>query len=144
MSNQQTGSKPFRLEFSNRVIEHLGIKLYQNKPTNVVAEFLSNSWDADATSVQIELKAHGAGETPSIVITDNGRGMTRAELTDEFLVIGRNRRTSPTEKTPGGRLPMGRKGIGKLAGFGIARTIDIVASPNRIVRNHNSTTPQLF
>ena len=144
MSNQQTGSKPFRLEFSNRVIEHLGIKLYQNKPTNVVAEFLSNSWDADATSVQIELKAHGAGETPSIVITDNGRGMTRAELTDEFLVIGRNRRTSPTEKTPGGRLPMGRKGIGKLAGFGIARTIDIVASPNRIVRNRNSTTPQLF
>ena len=144
MSDQQIGSKPFRLEFSNRVIEHLGIKLYQNKPTNVVAEFLSNSWDADATSVQIELKAHGAGETPSIVITDNGRGMTRAELTDEFLVIGRNRRTSPTEKTPGGRLPMGRKGIGKLAGFGIARTIDIVASPNRIVRNHNSTTPQLF
>ena len=117
MSNQQTGSKPFRLEFSNRVIEHLGIKLYQNKPTNVVAEFLSNSWDADATSVQIELKAHGAGETPSIVITDNGRGMTRAELTDEFLVIGRNRRTSPTEKTPGGRLPMGRKGIGKFAGL---------------------------
>lgn len=144
MSEQLPEAKPFRLEFSNRVIEHLGIKLYQNKPTNVVAEFLSNSWDADATSVQIELKAHGVGETPSIVITDNGRGMTRAELTDEFLVIGRNRRTSPTEKTPGGRLPMGRKGIGKLAGFGIARTIDIVASPNSTVRKGDSASPQLF
>lgn len=144
MSDQQPENKPFRLEFSNRVIEHLGIKLYQNKPTNVVAEFLSNSWDADATAVQIELKAHGAGETPSIVITDNGRGMTRAELTDEFLVIGRNRRTSPTETTPGGRLPMGRKGIGKLAGFGIARTIDIVASPNSIVRKSDTAIPQLF
>lgn len=33
--------KPFKLEFSNRVIEHLGIKLYQNKPTNVVAEYAS-------------------------------------------------------------------------------------------------------
>ena len=134
MTEESSVPKPFRLEFSNRVIEHLGIKLYQNKPTNVVAEFLSNSWDADATVVNIELKASGAGGFPSIVITDNGRGMTRNELTDEFLVIGRNRRTSPTEKTPGGRLPMGRKGIGKLAGFGIARTIDIVSSPNQILR----------
>ena len=134
MTDENSVPKPFRLEFSNRVIEHLGIKLYQNKPTNVVAEFLSNSWDADATAVNIELKASGAGGFPSIVITDNGRGMTRSELTDEFLVIGRNRRTSPTEKTPGGRLPMGRKGIGKLAGFGIARTIDIVSCPNQFLR----------
>ena len=29
---------------------------------------------------------------------------------------------------------MGRKGIGKLAGFGIARTIDIVSSPNQVLR----------
>ena len=135
MQVDNSGTKPFRLEFSNRVIEHLGIKLYQNKPTNVVAEFLSNSWDADATDVHIELKAHGAGGTPSVVISDNGRGMSRVELTDEFLVIGRNRRSSPTEKTPGGRLPMGRKGIGKLAGFGIARTIDILSSPNLQLRN---------
>ena len=101
MTEESFAPKPFRLEFSNRVIEHLGIKLDQNKPTNVVAEFLSNSWDADATVVNIELKASGAGGFPSIAITDNGRGMTRNELTDEFLVIGRNRRTSPTEKTPG-------------------------------------------
>ena len=92
MSDIATTAKPFRLEFSNRVIEHLGIKLYQNKPTNVVAEFLSNCWDADATEVQIELTAHGKDGHPTIVITDNGRGMTRDELTDEFLIIGRNRR----------------------------------------------------
>ena len=127
-------NKPFRLEFSNRVIEHLGIKLYQNKPTNVVAEFLSNSWDADASKVQIDLKGAGVDGYPCIIITDNGRGMTRDELTDEFLIIGRNRRLSPNDRTPGGRLPMGRKGIGKLAGFGIARTIDIVSSPNPKLR----------
>lgn len=137
-------SKPFKLEFSNRVIEHLGIKLYQNKPTNVVAEFLSNSWDADATEVNIELKASEANALPSIVITDNGRGMTRDELTDEFLVIGRNRRTSPTEKTPKGRLPMGRKGIGKLAGFGIARQIDVISSPNFKHRTNELQEVQKF
>ncbi len=136
--------KPFKLEFSNRVIEHLGIKLYQNKPTNVVAEFLSNCWDADARVVHIELTAHSADGRPTIVITDDGRGMTRDELTDEFLIIGRNRRTSPTELTPGGRLPMGRKGIGKLAGFGIAGTVDVVSFPNNEIRKDDPEPLQRF
>ena len=126
-----TGSaKHFRLDFSNRVIEHLGIKLYQNRPTNVVSEFVSNSWDADAGRVAIAVKASKTGGTPEIIISDDGRGMSRDELIDEFLVIGRNRRESPSETTKGGRLPMGRKGIGKLAGFGIAKTIDILSVPN--------------
>ena len=137
-------AKPFELKFSNRVIEHLGIKLYQNKPTNVVAEFLSNSWDADAFNVQIELKAQGAGGKPIIVITDDGRGMTRDELTDEFLIIGRNRRGEPTERTPAGRLPMGRKGIGKLAGFGIAGTVDVISSPNIQLRRDADIVAQSF
>lgn len=141
---EESKVKPFKLEFSNRVIEHLGIKLYQNKPTNVVAEFLSNCWDADATAVHIDLTAHGDDGRPTIVITDDGRGMTRDELTDEFLVIGRNRRTSPTEQTPGGRLPMGRKGIGKLAGFGIAGTVDVVSTPNYMLRKDDPKPEQRF
>ena len=130
MSESGQKDKPFKLNFSNRVIEHLGIKLYQNRPTNVVAEFVSNSWDADATKVSIDLKASKEKTPPSIIITDNGRGMTRQELINDFLVIGRDRRTSPLDKTLEGRLPMGRKGIGKLAGFGIARTIDVLSVPN--------------
>ena len=132
MSESQSILKPFRMEFSNRVIEHLGIKLYQNRPTNVIAEFVSNSWDADATRVDIELGFDQSA--PTIAIIDDGRGMTRNELTDEFLVIGRNRRKDPKDKTTGGRFPMGRKGIGKLAGFGIARTVDIISIPNLALR----------
>jgi len=135
----QSNPKPFKLEFSNRVIEHLGIKLYQNKPTNVVAEFLSNCWDADAERVDIELSAHGSEGKPVISITDNGRGMSRDELTDEFLIVGRNRRGSPGDRTPGDRLPMGRKGIGKLAGFGIAGFVDVISAPNSKARK--SSTP---
>ncbi|KWS53738.1 MULTISPECIES: ATP-binding protein [Pseudomonas syringae group] len=139
-----TMEKVFKLEFSNRVIEHLGIKLYQNKPTNVIAEFLSNSWDADASVVDIELKA-SLTNTPEVIITDNGRGMTREELTDEFLIIGRNRRgDSPSKKTPAGRMPMGRKGIGKLAGFGIAQTVDIISTPNNRLRNTGESTRKIY
>ncbi|WP_280190367.1 ATP-binding protein [Delftia sp. PS-11] len=133
----------FRLDFSNRVIEHLGIKLYQNKPTNVIAEFLSNCWDADASKVAINLKATDGEATPSIVVCDNGRGMSRDELINEFLVIGRNRREKPDDKTPGLRLPMGRKGIGKLAGFGIAHTVDIVSIPNNKLRKKDGS-PEVY
>lgn len=133
----------FRLDFSNRVIEHLGIKLYQNKPTNVIAEFVSNCWDADATKVAINLKASDGNSTPSITVCDNGRGMSRDELINEFLVIGRNRRENPSDKTPGQRLPMGRKGIGKLAGFGIAHSVDIISIPNHKLRQ-TSGAPEVY
>jgi Histidine kinase-, DNA gyrase B-, and HSP90-like ATPase len=138
VSTLQPTQKTFQLDFSNRVIEHLGIKLYQNRPTNVIAEFVSNCWDADATVVNVDLQAGKENELPSIVITDNGRGMTRAELTDEFLIIGRNRRSNPSEKTTNGRSPMGRKGIGKLAGFGIAGKVDVLSVPNFSMRTESN------
>jgi hypothetical protein len=128
-------------DFEVLTIEHLGVKLYQNRPTNVIAEFVSNSWDADATRVDILLGYEESA--PTIAIIDNGRGMTRSELTDEFLIIGRNRRPNPKDKTSGGRFPMGRKGIGKLAGFGIAKTVDIISIPNPNLREGANKLSQL-
>lgn len=136
--------KTFLLEFSNRVIEHLGIKLYQNKPTNVVAEFVSNGWDADATNVDIAIRASTTTGGPSIVITDDGRGMNRDDITDGFLIIGKDPREKPTDRTIGGRRPMGRKGIGKLAGFGIAKTVDVLSCPNPKLREDASGRPPLI
>ena len=46
------------LDFHGRVIEHLGIQMYQS-PVNAIAELVANAWDADATSVAIELPDHG-------------------------------------------------------------------------------------
>lgn len=130
--------KRFKLEFSNRVIEHLGIKLYQNKPTNVIAEFVSNAWDADAENVDIDIRA-SVEASPEIIITDDGKGMTRDELTDHFLIIGRNRRDNPRDKTARKqRSLMGRKGIGKLAGFGIAKIVDVLSFPNPLLRDDSS------
>lgn len=61
--------------------------------------------------------------------------MTRDELIDEFLVIARNRRTHPSELSVGKRQLMGRKGIGKLAGFGIAKTVDVISVANPTKRS---------
>lgn len=64
----------------------------------------------------------------SIVISDAGCGMSRHDLQKKFLVAGRRRRKedklSRTEKKQ--RLIMGRKGLGKLAGFGVAKRVEVV------------------
>ena len=115
------------LRFSNNIIEHLAVKLYQNKPTNVIAEYIANSWDAGAENVDVTIRNSSQPNTSVIAITDDGEGMTRDILLKRFLVIGVNRRRSGrTTVAAKGRTPMGRKGIGKLAGFGISNVIEVV------------------
>ncbi|GAA2421973.1 ATP-binding protein [Streptomyces coeruleofuscus] len=112
------------IQFHGRVIEHLGIDMYQS-PVAAIAELVSNAWDADATKVEISLPMNVRAGS-EILISDNGDGMTLAQCQDRYLKVGYNRRIEQqAEKTSGGRPVMGRKGIGKFAGFGIANLVDV-------------------
>lgn len=118
MSNEQT----FKLKYSHNIIEHLGLKLYQNRPTNVLAELVSNSWDADSTNVWIDVNES------FLAVSDDGTGMDRDTLINHYLIIGKRKRKSENidETSPKSRKYMGRKGIGKLAPFGIAKKLSII------------------
>ena len=116
---------PLKVTFEPRTIEHLGVRMYSTLPP-ALAELISNSYDADAEKVSISLKQNGS--TPiSITINDDGCGMSLTELNTKFLVIGRNRRmedsdaVSPRFK----RKATGKKGLGKLALFGLSQTIEV-------------------
>lgn len=64
-----------------------------------------------------------------IVIEDGGFGMSRGELDAKFLLAGRRRRREEPDargRTPSGRPLMGRKGLGKLAGFGVAKRVELL------------------
>ena len=112
------------LRFHGRIIDSLGIQMYQS-PVAAVAELIANAWDADATRVDVDLPANLSGD-PAIVVRDNGIGMTFADCQDFYLNVGRNRRVDEeTDKSPNGRPILGRKGIGKFAGFGIAGVLEI-------------------
>ncbi|MGU5866751.1 ATP-binding protein [Aeromonas caviae] len=115
-------SKEFELKYSHNVIEHLGLKLYQNRPTNVLAELVSNSWDADAENVWLDITRE------HLAVYDDGDGMTRDVLSDNYLVIGKKKRTANNVDvlTAKERRMMGRKGIGKLAPFGIAQKLTLL------------------
>lgn len=112
-------NRTLEMKVNLNVLEHLGMNLYSNVPA-VLSEIVANSWDADATKVEICIDT----KTKSIQIQDNGTGMSRDDVIDRFLMIGFQRRKKP-HVSKFGRNPMGRKGIGKLSSFSIANKITV-------------------
>jgi hypothetical protein len=121
------------LKFDPNTIEHLGISLYSKLPS-VLAELISNSWDADSDEVSINfIEKNGEKE---IEYFDTGEGMTFNELNEKYLVIGRNRRSEiENQKSPNGRKVIGKKGLGKLSVFGICNSIEVISVKNGL-KNH--------
>ena len=117
--------KILRIKFHGRIIDHLGIQMYQS-PTAAIAELISNSWDADAENVLITLPDR-LDSGAEIKIRDDGSGMTFDECENRYLNVGYGRRGGdPTQRSSEkGRPLLGRKGIGKFAGFGIAQIIRV-------------------
>ncbi|BBP01590.1 ATP-binding protein [Sulfuriferula nivalis] len=116
--------EPLKFQIELNVLKHLGIGLYSSTPS-VVTEIIANAWDADANTVSITLDI----DNDRIIVEDNGHGMTREHVQNKFLAVGYSRRTSESNQDlsqSGKRRVMGRKGIGKLAMFSLANTINIV------------------
>ena len=110
-------TRPLEMKISLHVLEHLGMNLYSTIPA-VLSEIVANAWDADASSVAVILNK----DADSISIQDDGTGMSRTDVIERFLAVGFRRRAVIGARTPErNRPPMGRKGIGKLSSFSIAR-----------------------
>jgi Histidine kinase-, DNA gyrase B-, and HSP90-like ATPase len=122
-------SEELKLTFAGNIIKHLGVQMYAGRPVSAIAELISNAWDADANEVRVRLPLDEPWSPTSnqyIQVADNGNGMTWDMVRDAYLDVGRDRRESDhSDKSPGGRAVQGRKGIGKLAGFGIADTLEV-------------------
>ena len=108
----------YTMRINLNILNHLGFKLYSNVPA-VLSEAVANSWDADATHVDIKI------ESEKIIITDDGHGMTLQDINDKYLKVGYERRKIGGGRTACNRRVMGRKGIGKLSLLSIANTVEV-------------------
>lgn len=115
-------SEELELKIQLTVLNDLGIKLYSNTPA-VLSELVANSWDADAQNVSVKINI--ADRT--ITIIDDGCGMDLDDLQNKYLTVGYQKRGNDSDKdtTDKGRPFMGRKGIGKLSMFSIAKRAEI-------------------
>lgn len=135
---QTAKASPYQLRISRLTVDKLGVKLY-DKASAVVAELISNGYDADAETVTVslplnlQLASQAGGKLKDlgfvIEVEDDGHGMTPEEAIGFYLRVGADRRTRKTEDGARSRKKkrpvMGRKGIGKLAPFGICRRIEV-------------------
>lgn len=119
------------MRFEPKTIEHLGVRMYSTLPP-ALAELISNAYDADSSSVALKFTERN-GVPVSINVIDDGHGMSVDDIQKKFLVIGRNRRIEEGDKPTVrfGRLPTGKKGLGKLALFGLAKVITVDTVKNR-------------
>lgn len=126
--------KPLTLKFDPQTVDHLGSRMYARLP-NAVAELIANAYDADAHHVRIEI-----GEDSSVKVIDDGHGMSRADVGEKYLHIGRNRRfeENSAQTESGKRRVSGKKGLGKLALFGIGRDVTLWTT-----RKGDSTSTQI-
>lgn len=108
------------MKFEANTIQHLGVKMYSTMPP-ALAELIANAYDACASEVHIKLYDK---EEKKVIVEDNGGGMSFDQVNTYFLRIGRNRRDERQESQCG-RIPTGKKGLGKLALFGIGDKINI-------------------
>lgn len=144
----------FTMSIHSGMLESLGLNMYTSIGKCLV-EFAANGYDADAENVDIDIpfeeiekarktirdRAKQEAESGKrakytvlseplpddieVVIRDDGHGMGPEAIEDRFLVINRNRRKDSDPVTSKGRYVMGRKGLGKLAGFGTAEVITV-------------------
>lgn len=120
--NIKSKTNPFYFEISLSVLNHLGRKLYRSFIT-VLGEAISNAWDADSTNVWIFLDI----EKNTMVIKDDGQGMSKKDFQEKFLKIGYSKRKDGSRSPKRNRPFIGRKGIGKLALLSCAERITVVS-----------------
>ena len=126
----------YKMTISRRTIENLGIKLY-DRVSAVLSELVANAYDADSTEVKLVLPLNTLLATKNgdvltdggyeIRVEDNGIGMSTDQVNRFYLRLGINRRERG-DKSDSGRKVMGRKGIGKLAPFGVCREIEVITA----------------
>ena len=140
----------YEMKISRLTLDKLGVKLY-DKVSAAIAELVANSYDADATKVVVsapmgKLLTKKQGDIVSdlgfeIKIEDDGIGMIPEQMQKFFLVVGAERRKNTDQGSKSKnfqRKVMGRKGVGKLAPFGICHTIEVISSGGEKIKRQEN------
>jgi hypothetical protein len=114
-----------------RIIRTIGDQLISG-PEAALIELVKNAYDADSPSVLIKITpALDTNDGGSILVSDEGHGMSSADILNNWFEPATDekarRRTSP-----GGRVMLGAKGIGRFAASKLGRytTLKTVCSQN--------------
>jgi hypothetical protein len=127
---------PIKFRPVPRLLDHIGLAMYSNF-NKAIAELVVNGYDADATQVAVEISAN------KIVIRDDGAGMSEDDIRNSYMMLGSDQKRSIKRTVQFNRLPIGNKGIGKLAGLGIARKISVTTTKDGLTLGYDIDRDEL-
>lgn len=111
------------------IITRLGHELVARQET-ALSELVKNAYDADATKVElIFLDSKSVGGT--LIINDNGCGMTREQLINGFMRISSNDKVLRPVSELYRRKRSGRKGIGRFAVQRLGEKLTIITKSSK-------------
>ncbi|WP_299531819.1 ATP-binding protein [Ulvibacterium sp.] len=143
IKNNQSGELEISVKFRPRarLLKQLGDQLIKNESIALI-ELVKNSYDADASKVDIYMENVDSDEKGVIIIEDDGFGMSAKIVEDVWMEPGsdfKSKKFDRKEVTPKyKRLPIGEKGIGRFGvhklGNHIEMTTKMEDNPEVVVR----------
>ncbi|MYY82727.1 MULTISPECIES: sensor histidine kinase [unclassified Streptomyces] len=125
------------LRFAPEILARLGEELVPHADLGIM-ELVRNSYDADAKVCHLQMsEAEQPGGT--LIVSDNGDGMTADQLANGFLLIGKSGKSSDTH-TPSGRRKVGEKGLGRIAALRLGTHVTVrTRSKDQLDTEHSLT-----
>lgn len=117
--------EPLSFRFSGKIARLLGRESVSNAIV-ALSELVKNSYDADATKVEIIFE-NITSENAKIRVRDNGVGMTYNDFKDRWMVVGTDSKERATKSPSGKRRVVGEKGIGRFSVERLAEKITIIS-----------------
>jgi len=111
------------------LIKRLGQELVARQET-ALAELIKNAYDADATTVNVtfsDMSEPGG----TLVVDDDGNGMTREELVSGFMRISTAEKVHAPRSPRYGRQRAGRKGIGRFAAQRLGQKLVLITQTEK-------------
>jgi hypothetical protein len=96
-------------------------KITRAKPVQALAEFIWNSLDADASSVDVNIEQNELGAMSKISVRDNGTGMEYEKAPEMFKSLGGSWKRSGATTKKEGRYLHGQDGRGRFKAFALGR-----------------------
>ena len=131
MSDVTTGAGGTKMDLQfrprARILQLLGDELI-GSPRLAVFELVKNAYNANAETVRVVLNDIES-DNASIVVADDGDGMTLETIRDIWLVPGhdhRARQRKALQRTRLNRLPLGEKRVGGFAAHKLGNRIELI------------------
>ncbi|MFV0417412.1 MAG: ATP-binding protein [Dysgonomonas sp.] len=127
MDNEYDNINEVGFTVDSGLIHRLGTELV-GKAETAVSELIKNAYDADATEVNVEF-IDSEEINGSLIISDNGVGMTKEQLINGFMRISSSDKIHRPYSDIFGRKKAGQKGIGRFATQRLGQKLTIITQP---------------